>query len=97
MSGVSKTVSVEVVGGPHLSVEWTEGMNAQQALEIARNTIQAPAKLDFALQYYGRDLGYLVVMINGTFESFQAAADPNFYWDFLLNHQPAKKGLTEWK
>jgi hypothetical protein len=93
MTDQSGTVTVEVSGGPTVSVDWTDGMNAETALERARNKIPAPAKLDFALQYFGRDLGYLVVMINGTFESFQPASAPNFYWDFLVNDRPAEKGI----
>lgn len=84
-------VTLEIAGGPLFKLEWADGMNAQAALEQARDS--GTAKLDFALQYYGGELGYMVVMINGTFESFEPGSSPNYYWDFLVNGQPAAKGI----
>lgn len=85
------TVSVAVVGGPSVSVPWMPGMNAQTALQLA--SIQLGQTLTFALQYFGPQLGYLVVMINDTFESMISAAAPFFYWEFIVNGTPASAGI----
>lgn len=87
------TVSIEILGGPQLDVNWTRGMNAQQALELAHNAINDNKKFSFALQYYGAALGYMVFMINGTFDSFVPEAAPNFYWHFLVNDVSQDVGI----
>ena len=57
-------------------------MTEQSALELARD--RAPAgTLSFALQYFGAQLGYMGIMLNGTCESFMPSAAPNYFWDFF--------------
>ena len=51
----------------------------------------------FALQYYGSSLGYLVLMINETYDSFISSAAPFFYWEFLVNGQPSPSGVDSTK
>ena len=86
-------VQVNVVGGPSTSVPWVSGMNAQQAMEAAFNVFNSSQTFTYALQYYGRQLGYLVTMINETYDSFVSTAAPFFYWEFLLNGAPAQQGI----
>jgi Domain of unknown function (DUF4430) len=86
-------VTVEVVGGPSAQVGWTNNMTAQQALEEAYDQINSSATFTYALQFYGTQLGYLVMMINETYDSFISSAEPFFYWEFLVNNQPANKGI----
>src|SRR5437879_13860816 len=87
------SVTVEVVGGPTVQVAWTQNMTAQQSLEEAYDQINSSATFTYALQFYGRQLGYLVMMINETYDSFISSAEPFFYWEFFVNNQPAKKGI----
>ncbi len=87
------TVQVEIIGGPSITVPWFQGMNAQQALEGAYNQVHNTAAFTYALQYYGSGLGYLVVMVNETYDSFVSSADPFFYWEFFVNGQPAGAGI----
>ena len=70
------TVTVSPEGKTIPNIPWTEGMNAQTALERAYGI---PPGLSFALQYYGPSLGYLVIMIDGTFDA------GNDYWFFYVN------------
>jgi Domain of unknown function (DUF4430) len=84
------TISVEIVGGATTTVSWTDGMSVQQALEAAKNGMP---KLTFSLQYFGSELGYLVEMINGTYESFASAEGPSFYWELFVNGEPAQYGI----
>lgn len=87
------TVSVEVVGGPSVQVKWKAGMTAQDALESAYDQINSSATFTYALQFYGSQLGYLVLMINETYDSFISSAEPFYYWEFLVNNVPATKGI----
>ena len=57
------------------------------------NQINSSATFTYALQFYGSQLGYLVMMINETFDSFISSAEPFFYWEFFVNDQPATKGI----
>jgi hypothetical protein len=93
MGANSASVSVSVVSGPSISVPWVPGMNAQQALEAAYDALKAKSEFTYALQYFGSQLGYLVVMINETYESFMSAAHPFFFWEFLVNGKPAQTGI----
>jgi hypothetical protein len=83
------TVSVEIVGDGTTTVGWTDGMNVQQALEAAHD---ASPELTFSLQYFGA-YGYLVQMINGTYETFVAADGPTYYWELFVNGTPAQSGI----
>jgi hypothetical protein len=68
-------------------------MNAQDAIEIAWNAINSTQRFTFGLQYYGSKLGYLVFMINETFDSFVSSSEPFFYWHFFVNDVPAPTGI----
>jgi Domain of unknown function (DUF4430) len=93
-----QTVNVSVLGGPSIDVPWIQSMTALQALEGAHEAINATDQFTFAMQYYGKGLGYLVIMINETYDSFisrgGAQAAPFFYWEFLLNEKPAPQGVA---
>jgi hypothetical protein len=93
MLAPANKVTVEVTGGPSVDVAWTSGMSAQDALELAWNTINSTAKFTFGLQYYGTSLGYMVFMINETYDSYLSSAAPYFYWEFLVNNTPQSKGI----
>ncbi len=88
-----QTVQVSIVGGPSIAVPWFQNMNAQQALEGAYNQVNNSGLFTYALQYYGSDLGYFVVMVNETYDSFISSSAPFFYWQFLVNGSPATKGI----
>jgi hypothetical protein len=90
----SASVTVSIVGGPSMTVAYTTEMNAQQAMEAAFNSLTDP-KFDYALQYYGAGLGNLVVMINDTYESFISSSKPFYFWEFLVNGQPASVGVDK--
>ena len=87
------TVSLEVVGGPSVQLPWKASMTAQETLEAAYDQINSSATFTYALQFYGSQLGYLVLMINETYDSFISSAEPFYYWEFLVNDQPAAKGI----
>jgi hypothetical protein len=94
---MSEQVTIEITGGPSVSVPWTSGMSAQDALELAWNAINSTAKFTFGLQYYGTTLGYMVFMVNETFDSFVSSAAPYFYWEFLLDGAPQNQGIDSTK
>ena len=81
-------VTVNVQGARPIAVPWTNGMNAQQALELAYGT----AHLLFGLQYFG-SFGYLVFMISQTYDTFNVSVEPYFYWEFFYNNLPASQGI----
>ncbi|BAY73918.1 hypothetical protein NIES25_03260 [Nostoc linckia NIES-25] len=85
-------VTVTIVGGPSVDVAWVNGMNAQQALEEAYVAIKNSQSFTFALQYFN-PYGYLVVMINETYETFASSTSPYFYWEFFLNGSPSSTGI----
>src|ERR1700722_4251050 len=93
MPAPANMVTVEVIGGPSQDVAWTSGMSAQAALELAWNAINSTAKFTFGLQYYGTSLGYMVFMINETFDSYLSSSEPYFYWEFLVNGTAQAKGV----
>ena len=88
-----QTVQVTIVGGPSVSVQWFQDMNAQQALEGAYNQINNATLFTYAIQYYGSALGYLLVMVNETYDSFISSSAPFFYWQFLVNGTAAQAGI----
>jgi hypothetical protein len=96
---MAATVTVEIIGGPSATVDWSEGMTALQALELAQAKIEPDPneQLTFGLQYYGAALGYLVNMINETYDSFISRggekATPFYYWSFHVNGQPASMSV----
>ncbi len=87
------TVQVSITGGPSVAVPWLPNMNAQQALEGAYNQLNNSSQFTYAIQYYGTSLGYLVVMVNETYDSFISSSSPFFYWEFLVNGIPAQTGI----
>lgn len=94
MSNLSNTVSVSVCGGSGtIAVPWVFGMNAQQAIEAAWNEINSTSDFTYALQYFGSQFGYLVVMINETYESFSSSSEPFFFWEFYVNGTAAQAGI----
>jgi hypothetical protein len=97
MTTSNNTVTVTVTGGPSAVVGWKLGMNAQQALEAAYNQINSSQKFTYMLQFFGKQLGYLVGMINETYDTFVSPGAPSvvplFYWEFLVNNIPAGKGI----
>lgn len=88
-------ITVQIVGGPMAQVPWEAGITALKAMELAQGIIEPDPneQFTFGLQYYGANLGYLVSMINETYDSFISrggeSATPFFYWQFLLNNSPA--------
>lgn len=87
------TVKVSVTGGPNTDVAWTSGMNAQDALELAEDNLTAD--FIYSLEFYGSSLGYLVNMINETYDTFKSTTNPFFYWEFLVNGTPSPKGIDQ--
>jgi hypothetical protein len=87
------SINISITGGPTADVTWTSGMNAQQALELAEDVL----KEDFiySIEYYGSSLGYLVNMINQTYDTFTSGSQPYFYWEFLVNGSPSPKGIDQ--
>ena len=67
------------------------------ALELVWNATNSTVKFTFGLQYYGTSLGYMVLMVNETFDSFVSSAKPYFYWEFLLDGEPQNHGIDSTK
>jgi Domain of unknown function (DUF4430) len=88
------SVTVTIASGPSVQIPWTSGMNAQVALEQAYNTINNSQQFSYGLQYFG-SFGYLVFVINETYDTFASSSAPYYYWEFLLNGQPANQGIDE--
>lgn len=88
-----KTVKISIVGGPETTVAWTQGMNGQTALELAEDNLGD--EFIYCIEYYGRTLGYLVNMINETYDTFKSSASPFFYWEFLVNGTPSSTGIDQ--
>ena len=86
-------ITVETTGGPSATVDWIEGMSGQAALEAAWSSINNTEKFTFGLQYYGSQLGYMVFMINETFDSFVSSSQPFYYWHLFVNDTPATMGI----
>jgi Domain of unknown function (DUF4430) len=98
MSNTSNIVTVEVYGGPSATVPWEQGITALQAMERAQEVIEPnpDEQFTFALQYF-TGIGYLVIMINETYDSFISRggekASPFFFWQFLVNGSPAARSV----
>lgn len=90
-------VTVEIIGGPSFQVKWDAAKmhNAQDALEDAFNSQPNPSTFTYTLQYYGSNLGYLVNMINETFDTFPSASNyqPYYFWEFLVNNVASNTGI----
>lgn len=94
MPAPANKVTVEISGGPSQDITWTSNMTAQDALELAWNAINSTAKFTFGLQYYGASLGYMVFMINETFDSTCPRPSLTFIGSFWSMGQPNLKGST---
>jgi len=70
-------------------------MNAQRALELAEDELAE--EFIFSLEYYGSGLGYLVNMINETYDTYKSKSEPYFYWGFLVNDVPSSTGIDKTK
>ena len=86
-------ITVSITDGPSVKIDYQPGMNGQQALEAAYNAIGAGNQFTYSLQYYGSKLGYLVDMINETYDTFISQYDPYFFWEFLVNGTPSTTGI----
>lgn len=91
------TVIVTVAGGPTATVTWKEGLTGLVAIQEAYAQLQPTQPFTYALQYYGTKLGYMVIMINETYDSFISkggvTSTPFFYWEILVNGQEAGAGV----
>ena len=91
------TVTIAITGGPTATVDWQENLTGLMALQEAYAQLAPTQPFTYALQYYGASLGYLVVMINETYDSFISkggkASTPFFYWEILVNGKEAKAGV----
>jgi hypothetical protein len=58
-------------------------MNVQGAFEAAYNALPK-GSFTYALQYYGGKLGYLVTMVNETYETFNSINDSFFLLRVLI-------------
>lgn len=94
---MKNTVQVIITGGPSVSVPWFSNMNAQQALEGAYNQLNDGVEFTYAIQYFGTDLGYRVVMVNETYNSFISSSAPFYYWEFFINDIPTQFGIDSVK
>jgi hypothetical protein len=87
-SAMANTVSlsIEPEGKTIANIPWTGGMNVQQEMELAYSM---PPCITFALQYYGPSLGYLVLAVDGTFDT-----DTTF-WFLYVNDVLSPTGIDE--
>lgn len=69
--------------GPY-EISWHPDMNIQDAMEEAYNSSSFPT---FSLQYYGNELGYMVIMINW------CSNQSNYYWILYLNGEYLQTGI----
>lgn len=83
MANNTVMITINPEGKTIPNIPWTEGMNVQQAMELAYSI---PPGMNFALQYYG-PYGYMVIMIDGTSD-----ASPN-YWFLYVNGVLSQTGI----
>ena len=86
------TVKVSVENGPNVEVDWTQNMNAQQALELAWAALEKKRNFTYTLQYFGQ-YGYMVSMINETYDTFMSTYAPYYHWEFFVNGQSQNQGI----
>jgi hypothetical protein len=86
-------VTLNITNGPSFQVIWFKGMNAQNVMEAAFNGQGTPRTFTYMLQYYGPGLGYLVDMINGTFDTALSSDAPYFFWDFIVDNNNSNTGI----
>lgn len=78
-------IGLNIVGGPSFDIQYQPNMTVRQALETAYNSQGSTRDFTYMLQYYGNDFGYLVDMINGTFDTFTLSNHPYFFWELFVN------------
>ena len=71
-------------------IQWHSGMNVQDAMETAYGT--SPG-YGFVLQYFGKDLGYEAVAIDGILS--QSGTDEYLFWQLSIDGVIADKGIDE--
>ena len=86
-------IEISVENGPSYSVNYVSGMSGRDALEAAYVADGGQGKFTFAIKYYGPQLGYLVDMINETYDTFISSYHPFFFWEFLINGVPSNVGI----
>jgi hypothetical protein len=86
------SITVTVKNGQTIIIPWTAGLTAHKALEEACEQSGSPAAFTFGIQYYP-SFGYLIFMINQTFDSWNPALFPYYYWEFLVNGERQAKGV----
>jgi len=86
-------ITIHIKDGPSVEIDFYSGMNGQQALEAAYNKMGAGNEFTYSLQYYGSGLGYLVDMINETYDTFISKYEPYFFWEFLVNGTVSSTGI----
>jgi hypothetical protein len=80
------SLSIEPEGKTIANIPWSEGMEVQTEMELAYSI--SPG-ITFALQYYGPSLGYLVLMVDGTFDTATE------FWFLYVNGVLAPTGIDE--
>ena len=85
------SVGIAITDGPSANVAWTAGMSVKQVLEEAESYLGE--SFIFSLEYYGPTLGYLVNMINETYDTFKSSGSPFYYWELLVNGVPSSTGV----
>ena len=89
-------ITVSIIGGESYAVDYIPEMNGQEALQAAYNKAKLQgSEFTYSLQYYGTSLGYLVDMINETYDTFKSNYSPYYYWQFLLNGSPSNSGIDQ--
>jgi Domain of unknown function (DUF4430) len=81
--------------GNQISLPWQPDTNIQRALELAYDQEKAAGrKFSFALQFFGTDLGYMIIMMDGLLDNPSDPTDP--YWWFTINGQSADVGIDDY-
>ncbi|HEX8073973.1 MAG TPA: DUF4430 domain-containing protein [Thermoleophilaceae bacterium] len=88
-NGNTVSVSATILGNTIVDVQgvpWTNGMNAQQALEGAYN-LRTDQNYGFSVAYYGESWGYFLEEIE------QIGDQPGVYWEFFVNGTSSETGI----
>ena len=86
-------ITINIQDKPLVEIEYLHPMNAQQALEMAYDIIDDATQFSYSLEYYGANLGYLVDMINDTYDTYESGEHPYFFWELLVNNKEAMVGI----
>ncbi len=81
------TVEVEIEGHPSIQIAYSHGMNVQQALEVAYDKVKPKHQLSFSLEYYGKELGYMVIMLDNKYDK------GDMYWNLSVNKVSSPTGI----